>query len=239
MATADETTVGGSVFITVSCGGTIGGDRAVPIEKRLFLFFFFFFKEGIYTLFSLLSGARAGGPSPGARRLRRRRRAGTIFSDSIRTAQVFYAFFDSFSFFFVNIYNEIFITSYWNICSDGFRLRYGFFTRFSPLFFKTFILFCCLFYSIKNEHGNKRADQTPKLRKDVKKKGSGRWANPNTRRRRGAAIHDRENINQKKKRKMKRKVCRYLYSIRSGALHLIASSKLTHFLSSKILRFEM
>jgi hypothetical protein len=102
MATADETTVGGSVFITVSCGGTIGGDRAVPIEKRLFLFFFFFlFKEGIYTLFSLLSGARAGGPSPGARRLRRRRRAGTIFSDSIRTAQVFFAFFDSFSFFLI------------------------------------------------------------------------------------------------------------------------------------------
>jgi hypothetical protein len=119
MATADETTVGGSVFITVSCGGTIGGDRAVPIEKRLFLFFFFFlFKEGIYTLFSLLSGARAGGPSPGARRLRRRRRAGTIFSDSIRTAQVFFAFFrfflffSYFFFFFVNIYNEIFITSY-------------------------------------------------------------------------------------------------------------------------------
>lgn len=60
MATADETTVGGSVFITVSCGGTIGGDRAVPIEKRLFLFFFFF-KEGIYTLFSLSSLGRGQG----------------------------------------------------------------------------------------------------------------------------------------------------------------------------------
>jgi hypothetical protein len=61
MATADETTVGGSVFITVSCGGTIGGDRAVPIEKRLFLFFFFFFLKKGCTLFSLSSLGRGQG----------------------------------------------------------------------------------------------------------------------------------------------------------------------------------
>lgn len=77
------------------------GSRGTHREEAVSLFLFFFFKEGMYTLFSLLSGARAGGPSPGARRLRRRRRAGTIFSDSIRTAQVFFAFFDSFSFFLI------------------------------------------------------------------------------------------------------------------------------------------
>lgn len=120
MATADETTVGGSVFITVSCGGTIGGDRAVPIGEGSF--FIYFFSSSSSTLFPFLSRARAGGPFSRGTAVEKKRWAGTIFSDSIRTAQVLtlfvsilillYIYFFFLVFFFVNIYNEIFITSY-------------------------------------------------------------------------------------------------------------------------------
>jgi hypothetical protein len=83
-------------------------------------------------------------------------------------------------------------------------LRYGFFTRFSPLFFKTFILFCCLFYSIKNEHGNKRADQTPKLRKDVKKREAGDEPTP-TREEEEVLLYMTEKTSTRKKKEKNEK----------------------------------
>ena len=46
MATADETTVGGSVFITVSCGGAIGGDRCPAKGPRCGWFGLFFSSLG-------------------------------------------------------------------------------------------------------------------------------------------------------------------------------------------------
>jgi hypothetical protein len=120
MATADETTVGGSVFITVSCGGTIGGDRAVPIGEGSF--FIYFFSSSSSTLFPFLSRARAGGPFSRGTAVEKKDGPGRFFGLYPHSASSYAFRFDSYSliyiyffflvFFFVNIYNEIFITSY-------------------------------------------------------------------------------------------------------------------------------
>ena len=61
-----------------------------------------------------------------------------------------------------------------------------FFPVFLLFFFKTFILFCCLFYSIKNEHGNKKRGKSrpdTKVEKRFGKEGKREMSQPKKKKR--------------------------------------------------------
>ena len=123
MATADETTVGGSVFITVSCGGTIGGDRAVPIGEGSF--FIYFFSSSSSTLFPFLSRARAGGPFSRGTAVEKKDGPGRFFR-TLSAQRKFLRF--SFRFLFSYIYIFFFLVFFF--CEHLQRNFYNFILKY-------------------------------------------------------------------------------------------------------------